>query len=448
MKYFVLDTNVLLYDPNAIFKFEGKENIVVIPITVIEEVDRFKKHLNETGMNARQFSRNIEKLRSSGSITEGITLENGSTLIIKIPMKPLNHFCEYVFMGDEGDNRILSTAFELKETVNKDDEVIFITKDINLRIKASAIGLTARDYEEKTVKFHEHFPGVDVIHLTDEMIDKLYTNKKIDNIDIIKEQINHEIYPNQFFIFKSEIYPNHTAIGIFVKEKGIIELVETKQLKEKGVWGIYPRNIEQIMALYLLLNDNIKLVCLIGKAGTGKTLLALAAGLQKVIDEGLYKKLITSRPVFPLGKDLGFLPGDVQAKLKPWMQPIYDNLDFIINNTGEDKQDYEYFLDTKIIEIEPLTYIRGRSIANQFLIVDEAQNLTPHEIKTIITRAGENTKIVLTGDPYQIDNPYVDFTSNGLSYVSEKFKNQEIAGSITLVKGERSILAELASELL
>ncbi len=448
MKYYVLDTNVLLYDPNAIFKFEGKDNTVVIPITVIEEVDRFKKHLNETGRNAREFSRNIEKLRTQGDISKGIKLENGSTLLIKIPKKPLNEFIEYTFLGDEGDNRILSTAFELKQKIANKDKIIFITKDINLRIKATAVGLDANDYEEKSVKFHEFYTGVDEIFLSEEEINNFYQIKKFEDLRKIEELVNHELYPNQFILFKSEINLSHTAIGKYNNIEKIITLLETKELKEFGVWGIFPRNLEQTLAFNLLLDDEIKLVTLIGKAGTGKTLLALAAGLKKVIDDNIYKKLVTSRPIFPLGKDLGFLPGDVQEKLKPWMQPIYDNLDFIINNSGEDKQDFNYLVQTKVVEIEPLTYIRGRSMANQYLIVDEAQNLTPHEIKTIITRAGENTKIVLTGDPYQIDNPYVDFTSNGLTYVSEKFKNEKIAGTITLVKGERSQLAELASEIL
>ncbi len=448
MKYYVLDTNVLLYDPDAIFKFPGENNVVVIPITVIEEVDRFKKHLNETGRNAREFSRNIEKLRKEGEISKGIKLENGSTIVIKIPKKPLNHFIEYIFLGDEGDNRILSTAFELKENISHEDQVIFITKDINLRIKATAVGLKSEDYEEKSIKFYEFFPGVEEIEVEGNIVDEFYKNKIYQNLEMIEEKINHELYPNQFILFKNQINNSHIAIGRYNKLNKCIDLVETKSLKEVGVWGIYPRNLEQILAFNLLLDDEIKLVTLIGKAGTGKTLLALAAGLKKVVDDEIYKKLVTSRPIFPLGKDLGFLPGDVQEKLKPWMQPIYDNLDFIIGNAKEDRQDFNYLIQTKIIEIEPLTYIRGRSMANQYLIVDEAQNLTPHEIKTIITRAGENTKIILTGDPYQIDNPYVDFTSNGLTYVSEKFKNEEIAGSITLIKGERSRLAELASEIL
>ena len=440
--YYVFDTNVLLYDPDCIFKFNGEHLKLIIPITVIEEVDKFKKELSERGRNARQFSRNIEKLRNKGDLIKGIKIDNGSTVYIKIPEKSIDAFCSYCFMGDEGDNRILATAMCIKENDENNSDVIFLTKDINLRIKANSLGLKARDYEERDIrKFEEHFFGWKEIEVVDSIIEKLYKNKKIE----IKEIKIEDVVSNEFFLLKSNS-SNSSALAFYNQSLQLLELIAPK-LKEKSVWGIKPRNKEQIFSMHLLLNPEIKLVALVGKAGTGKTLLALAAGLNQVLDEELYKKLVVSRPIFPLGKDLGFLPGDVEAKLSPWMGPIFDNLDFLVQS-GSDEYNYKYLLDKKIVELEPLTYIRGRSISNQYLIVDEAQNLTPHEIKTIITRAGENTKIVLTGDPYQVDTPYLDATNNGLIYVVEKFKNIDIFGTITLIKGERSQLAELASNLL
>jgi PhoH-like ATPase len=444
MKYFVFDTNVLLYDAESVFKFKGDDVTIVIPITVIEEIDKFKKELSDRGRNARQFSRNIEKLRKKGDITKGIRLDNGSTVLIQIPKKQISDFCEYCFMGDEADNRILTTALCIKEHEADPSKVIFLTKDINLRIKADALGITARDYIEKDIsKFEEHNYGWKEIVVSEQVIVELYKNRKI---PVEKTGIKEPLFVNQFFLLKNETNNSNSALAFFHSEMDELELIDPK-FKEKSFWGIKPRNKEQIFALKLLLDNSIKLVSLVGKAGTGKTLLAIAAGLNQVIDENLYKKLVVSRPIFPMGKDLGFLPGDVESKLSPWMRPVFDNLDFLLHS-GEQEYDYKFLMDKKLLELEPLTYIRGRSISEQYLIVDEAQNLTPHEIKTIITRAGENTKIVLTGDPYQIDTPYLDSTNNGLIYTVEKFKNQSIAGTVTLTKGERSPLAELASNLL
>ncbi len=442
-KFYVFDTNVLLYDPDCIFNFVGKNIYIVIPITVIEEIDKFKKESTELGRNARQFSRNIEKLRSNSDITKGAKINNGTTLIIKIPQKNLQHYCDYCFIGDEGDNRILATALNVQEE-HKNTKVIFLSKDINLRIKASSLGLDSRDYEEREIaKFEEHYYGWEDIIASEEIIAKLYEDKKL-NIDQLP---NIKLfYPNHFLLIKSETNPNHTALASYNHSLKEVALFDTK-FSRSNLWGLKPRNKEQIFALNLLLNPEIKLVSLIGKAGTGKTLLALAAGLNQVIDTGFYKKLVVARPIFPMGKDLGFLPGDVEEKLHPWMGPIFDNLDFLSNSQNSDSN-YKFLMDKKLIELEPLTYIRGRSIANQYLVIDEAQNLTPHEVKTIITRAGEDTKIVLTGDPYQIDTPYLDATTNGLIYLLEKFKNEDIAGTVTLTKGERSRLAELASNLL
>ncbi len=444
MKYFVFDTNVLIYDAESIFKFTGDDVTVVIPITVIEEIDKFKKELSDRGRNARQFSRNIETLRKKGDLTKGIKLENNSTIMIKMPEKQISDFCKYCFMGDEADNRILTTALCLKEQEGNNRKVIFLTKDINLRIKANALGINARDYIEKDInKFEEHNYGWQELNVSPELIEEIY---KKGNLETVKTGLTEKVLENRFFLLKNEINPSNSALAFYDSTLKELNLIDPK-FKEKVVWGIKPRNKEQIFAMHLLLDNSIKLVSLVGKAGTGKTLLAIAAGLNQVVDEGLYKKLIVSRPIFPMGKDIGFLPGDVESKLSPWMGPIFDNLDFLLHSS-DNEYDYRFLMDKKLLELEPLTYIRGRSISDQYLIVDEAQNLTPHEVKTIITRAGENTKIVLTGDPYQIDTPYLDATNNGLIYIVEKFKNQKIAGTVTLVKGERSPLAEIASNLL
>jgi PhoH-like ATPase len=317
-----------------------------------------------------------------------------------------------------------------------------VTKDTNLRIKADAVSLKAEDYESDKVSIDEVYSGLREVVVPGDRIDAFYASGEARMPEL-------ELYPNQFVVLRDEAAASHTAIGKHVHKEG--RIVPIGKRKE-AVWGILPRNREQLFALDLLLNDEVQLVTLIGKAGTGKTLLALAAGLHKTAEEGVYHRLLVSRPIFPLGRDIGFLPGDVNEKLKPWMQPIFDNVELLMGGIeGRGKKmhrGHDELIAMGMLEIEPLTYIRGRSIPNQFLLVDEAQNLTPHEIKTIVSRAGEQTKLVLTGDPYQIDNPYVDSDSNGLTYLVEKFKSEPIAGHVTLVKGERSRLAELAANLL
>jgi PhoH-like ATPase len=318
---------------------------------------------------------------------------------------------------------------------------VFVTKDTNLRIKADAIGLVAEDYESDKVDIEELYQGYVEMTVDAELIDRFHGQGSV--------ELDGEYMPNQFVTLRDMSNSSHTAIGRydFLQRK----LVPVKKIAKEGVWSIHPRNREQAFTLDLLLDDNIKLVTLVGKAGTGKTLLAIAAGLNKTAEDNIFNRLLVSRPVFPMGKDLGFLPGDIEEKLTPWMQPIFDNVELLLSGHEMEKRrtkGYKELMAMGIMEIEPLTYIRGRSIPNQYMIVDEAQNLTPHEIKTIVTRAGEGTKIVLTGDPYQIDNPYVDASSNGLTYVVEKFKGQAIAGHVTLMKGERSELAELAANLL
>lgn len=435
---FVLDTNVILFDPQSIYKFGASH--VVIPITVIEEMDRFKKDLNEVGRNARQFSRMLDELRKKGHLSEGVELENGGTLRVDLVQEVPELPDELV--SEKADNRILAIAYAEMRS-HGPEKVSFITKDTNLRIKADALGIPAEDYESTNVSIEELYSGFGVFEVTSEEITKFYAEKKLAIED-------SSLYPNQFIILRDKGNPSHSAIGRFdIRMGAVVPLIRNTE----GVWGLHPKNVEQSFALDLLLNDDVQLVSLVGKAGTGKTLLAIAAGLQKTLDEGRYQRLLVSRPIFPMGKDVGYLPGDLEQKLNPWMQPIFDNIEFLMGGSdprrrGGSTRGIQELISQGMLNIEPLTYIRGRSIPNQYLIVDEAQNLTPHEIKTILTRAGENTKVVLTGDCYQIDNPYVDSASNGLAHVVERMKGEEISGHISLVKGERSPLAELSSNLL
>ena len=438
MKTFILDTNVLLYDPHALYRFD--DNYIIIPITVIEEIDRFKKDMNETGRNARHISRQLDQLRKDGSLTKGISLENGGTVRVEIYEEKVLKRLPPELRVDRGDNRILAVAVDLLERDGK-SPVILVTKDTNLRIKADALGLVAEDYESDKVDIEELYPGYAEMEVEPLIIDRVHGQGFA--------EMEGDFYPNQFITLKDQLNPSHSAICRYDAVQR--RLVPLRKTGKDGVWSIHPRNREQSFALDALLDENVKLVTLVGKAGTGKTLLAIAAGLHKVAEENVYNRLLVSRPVFPMGRDLGFLPGDIEEKLTPWMQPIFDNVELLLSGHEAEKRHskgYKELMAMGILDIEPLTYIRGRSIPNQYMIVDEAQNLTPHEIKTIITRAGEGTKIVLTGDPYQIDNPYVDASSNGLTYVVERFKEQEISGHITMTKGERSQLAELAANLL
>jgi PhoH-like ATPase len=318
---------------------------------------------------------------------------------------------------------------------------VFLTKDVNLRIRADALGLATEDYEADKVEESEYDTGIRELVVPKDEVDRFYAQNEAAPAA--------NLAPNEFVILKDESNPSHTALGRFHSERG--RVLPIHKLPANGIWGVRARNKEQQFALDLLLDDDIKLVTIVGKAGTGKTLLAIAAGLQKTMEEQIFTKLLVSRPIFPLGRDIGYLPGSVEEKLNPWMQPIFDNVEYLMGLSQKDKKSgrsYTELLDMGVIEIEPLTYIRGRSIPDQYIIVDEAQNLTPHEVKTIVTRVGDNTKIVFTGDPSQIDNPYVDATNNGLVHVMNKFKHERIAGHVSLVKGERSALAELASQVL
>lgn len=439
-KIFVIDTNVILHDPTAILRFEDNE--IVLPIAVIEELDRFKKQPEMTGRNAREVARTLDQLRQQGNLTTGVSLSNGGSLRVALSDRDTLKTLPLELSGDIADNAILAVGLQSK--YNCQCPVVVVSKDTNLRIKADALGLHAEDYETDKVDVNELYTGTTEVFVSSEQIAEFFQAGSI--------TLEREFLPNQDITLVDSLNPSHTALGM--AEGNSSKIIPLVALPKLGVSRIQPRNREQRFALNLLLQDSIKLVTLVGKAGTGKTLLAIAAGLQKVADEKLYNRLLISRPVVPMGKDLGYLPGDINEKLTPWMQPLYDNFDLIFrtqdtaDKPGHWRRGHEELIEMGILQIEPLTYIRGRTIPQQFLIIDEAQNLTPHEVKTIITRAGEGTKIVLTGDPDQIDNPYVDAASNGLTYVVERFKHEAIAGHITLFKGERSSLAERAAMLL
>ncbi|MBB5022052.1 PhoH family protein [Desulfurispira natronophila] len=443
----VIDTNVVLLNPRAIYDFDGDD--VVIPISVIEELDKFKRNMDQIGRNAREFSRMLDSMREQGDIHTGVPLhpeiEDSGKLSVLLASDDAMSLLPRALRGDIADNTILSMALHLKRA---GDEVIFVSRDTYLRIKADACGVPSKDYESDKVDISELYTGTGEITTSAEVIQQFHQQEVIDATSVLPAG-DEEFYENQFFLLQNETNPSNSGLGRYYRSKNEIRKV-FDDYTDDGIWGILPRNKEQRYAMELLLDDSVKLVTLVGIAGTGKTLLAIAAGLKKVADENKYKKLLVSRPVFPMGKDIGFLPGTLQDKLQPWMTPIYDNVELLIGSADMDydRKSYNELFAQGIMEIEALTYIRGRSLPYQYFIVDEAQNLTPHEIKTIITRAGNGTKIVFTGDPYQIDNPYVDSSSNGLSNIVERFKGEAIAGHVTLTKGERSELAELAANIL
>jgi PhoH-like ATPase len=439
-KNFVLDTNVLLHDPRSIFGFG--DNNVIVPIYVIEEIDNFKRDLSSLGRNARQVARYLDEFRAQGKLREGVPLApDKGTIRVLFAERPLPK--EWADSHSTIDNRILAVAVDVRDR-EKDLPVVFVTKDTNLRIRADALGLHAEDYDVEGVAIDELWSGVDEVEVDGHAVNDFYAAGLVP-----LAPSGDPPPPNEYVVLRDRDNPQHSAVGKFSAAKqAYVPLIKTPK---EGTWGIRPRNKEQSFALDLLLNDEVRLVTIVGKAGTGKTLLAIAAGLQKTMEENVYQKLLVSRPIFPLGRDIGYLPGDVEEKLNPWMQPIFDNVEYLMNLSRSEKKQgrgYHELMDLGILEIEPLTYIRGRSIPNQYMIVDEAQNLTPHEVKTIITRVGDGTKIVLTGDPYQIDNPYVDQTNNGLVHVVNRFKSERLAGHVTMSKGERSPLAELAANLL
>lgn len=436
MKNYVLDTTVLLYDAQAVFGFG--DNNVIVPITVIEDIDRFKKELSEIGRNARQTSRILDELRRKGPLPAGVPLPGGGKLTIKLASPSAMRLLPREF-GERRDH-ILAVALDLKKA-SPDIPSIVVTKDVNLRIKGDSFGLLVEDYESEKVDIEELYSGYRDIRVDAKWFDAFVASGR--------SEPPEEMYPNEFATIFDESDSSRWKLARYDDESGTLTRITGDG---KGNLGrIQPRNREQVFAMDALLNEDIQMVTLVGKAGTGKTLLAVAASLYKTVDENSFNRILVSRPTQPMGKDIGFLPGSVEEKLSPWMYPIADNVEYLMRGDSRGKHQLRGFrelVDMGILVIEPLTYIRGRSIHNQYLIIDEAQNLTPHELKTIVTRVGEGTKIVITGDPYQIDNPYIDSSSNGLSYVVERFKKQQIAAHVTLTKGERSMLSELAANLL
>jgi PhoH-like ATPase len=435
-KYYVLDTNVLLHDPTALGHFA--DNHVIIPLKVIEEIDKFKREVTERGRNARQLSRTLDGFRQKGSLSgkEGVPLNNGGDLRVVFP-KGGDPFASNL----SPDDQILRVAKDVKNTV-AENAVVVVTKDINMRLKADAIGLQAEDYETgMSQPSNELYTGVTEINVSGSLLAKFKEERRVECPS------GMEFYPNQYLTMTDELDETSIMLGRYDSES---ERIVTLIAPPDGMQPIRPRNIEQQFAVDALLNDRVKVVTLLGKAGTGKTLLAVAAGVYKTLDEKTYEKMLVSRPTFPMGKDLGYLPGSLQEKLDPWMQPINDALDLIRHGRGGKKSppQHDFMKSHEQIAIEPLSYIRGRSIPNQYLVIDESQNLTPLEIKTVITRVGNGTKIIFTGDIYQIDNPYVDSLSNGLSALVERVKGEPVCAHIELMKGVRSEVAEMAANLL
>mgnify|MGYP002402392707 CR=1 FL=1 len=441
-KIYVLDTNVLLHDPLSLYAFEDNE--VIIPSIVLEEIDSKKRLADEIGRNARNISRELDRMRELGQLHNGVPLPHGG--LLKVEMNHRRFVRVQESFGEmTNDNRILAVALNYYMEEQESDEprpVIIVSKDVLVRVKADVLGIPAQDYlSDHVPSVSDQYTGHMTLHVHPSVIDEFYSYRLL---AIDQLGIRASLHPNEFVILRDELGTSKSAL-LKVSPDG--RKLEPLHMSNDPVWGITARNAQQRMALELLLNDEIPLVTLTGRAGTGKTLLTLAAGLMKVEDEHKFKKLLIARPVVPMGKDIGYLPGEKDEKLRPWMQPIYDNLEYLFDTKKSADLD-KILMGLGSIQVEALTYIRGRSIPGQFIIIDEAQNLSKHEVKTIVSRVGENSKIVLLGDPEQIDHPYLDSQSNGLTYLVERFKEEGISGHVTLEKGERSRLAQLATERL
>jgi PhoH-like ATPase len=470
VKTFVIDTNVLLHDPAALFVF--KEHHIVIPFAVIEELDKMKRKEDDLGRNARECIRHLDKLRSMGKLTEGVNwgpVRSDPTLAARIGYSGVSGTVRIdtheddrpdAIREDMPDNRIIAVAWHLNQHGN---HTVFVSKDLAARIKSDALGIRTEDFENQKVDADRLYQGFVSVTTPGELIDELYRDRllELNRLDEAlttysedKTANKRELYPNQYVLFRDADDESHTGLGRRLADTDHVIPVAPPR---KPVFGLMARNLQQTMALDALLDDEIRLVTLLGSAGTGKTLLALAAGMSKVFNDERFDKLLVARPIMPLGRDIGYLPGDKDEKLGAWMQPIFDNLSYLLSTRGAGAQAAEsHSAEQRIrklmadgnLVLEPLTYIRGRSIPHQFIIVDEAQNLTPHEVKTIASRVGEGTKLVLTGDIGQIDNPYLDSASNGLSYTVERMKGQRLFAHVTLAKSERSELASLAASRL
>ncbi len=435
-KSFVLDTSVYLTDASAIHSYGN--NDVIIPLKVLEEIDKHKKRQDGVGANARRIIRIFDELRERGNLNKGVRIRKGKGIAYAKTFDPVD--LPLSFEQTDPDNQIIGTALsEIKN--NPKRKLIVVSRDINMRVKCDAVGVASEDYiTQQIVRGRsELYTGL-AMHLVDEqIIDRFYEGKE----DIILDVSPRSFNVNQFIMLVSNANEKKTALGRYQGHGQPLKKIVNYR---NEVWGVQARNKEQTFSLDLLMDPTVSVVSLIGKAGSGKTLLAVAAGLQQVIEkDSRYKRLIVSRPIQPMGRDIGFLPGSLEEKMIPWLAPIQDNLQFLM---GNDRTTLDMYLDNGTIELEALTYIRGRSIANAYIIIDEAQNLTVHEMKTILTRVGEGTKIVLTGDVEQIDNVYVDETTNGLAHVIERLKGYPLTGHVTLQKGERSKVADLAAKVL
>ncbi|MEW6741749.1 MAG: PhoH family protein [Planctomycetota bacterium] len=431
-KNYILDANILLHEPTSVFNFA--DNTVIIPISVIEEIDRFKKESTERGYNARAVARLLDGLRCEQRLTAGVPLRNGGTL--KVYCDPTRALTA---SGADGDLEILRVARDIQRN-DPGTVVVIVTKDVNLRIRADASGLRAEDYETDRVRLADIETPDQECLVDPEVLTRFKREGQIELHDGQRPA-------NEYLLLRASGPGRTSALGRVTADG---RTVVTLRVPEGGVCGIRPRNKEQYFAIDALLNQKIQLVTLLGKAGTGKTLLAMAAAIHDTVRERLYRGVLVARPVVPVGRDVGYLPGDIERKLQPWIKPIVDTIEFLIDGAGVlgEHRDATSLLGSGLIEIQPLATIRGRSISNRYVVIDEAQNLTPLEVKTVITRIGQHSKVVLTGDPYQIDNPYIDANSNGFAYLVNRFRSQEIAAHVAFRKGERSALAELAANLL